>query len=58
MDGGPDIAAVGALLAEPARARMLLALDQRALPASVLALEAGSAPSTASGHLARARIHI
>jgi DNA-binding transcriptional ArsR family regulator len=53
MDGDPDIAAVGALLAEPARARMLLALDQRALPASVLALEAGIAPSTASGHLAR-----
>jgi DNA-binding transcriptional ArsR family regulator len=53
MDGDTDIAAVGALLAEPARARMLLALDRRALPASVLALEAGIAPSTASGHLAR-----
>jgi DNA-binding transcriptional ArsR family regulator len=53
MDGDADIAAVGALLAEPARTRMLLALDRRALPASVLALEAGIAPSTASGHLAR-----
>jgi DNA-binding transcriptional ArsR family regulator len=54
-DGGDaDLAAVGALLAEPARARILLALgDGRALPASVLASEAGVAPSTASSHLAR-----
>src|ERR671930_873220 len=54
MDGDADVAAVGALLAEPARARMLAALgDGRALPASALAAEAGVAPSTASGHLAR-----
>ena len=54
MDGDADLAAVGSLLAEPARARMLAALgDGRALPASALAAEAGVAPSTASGHLAR-----
>jgi DNA-binding transcriptional ArsR family regulator len=52
--GDADLAALGAVLAEPARARMLLALgDGRALAASVLANEAGVAPSTASGHLAR-----
>jgi DNA-binding transcriptional ArsR family regulator len=54
VDGDADLAAVGALVAEPARARMLAALgDGRALPASALAAEAGVAPSTASGHLAR-----
>src|SRR5919206_1045978 len=54
MDGDADLAAVGSLLAEPARARMPSALgDGRALPASALAAEAGVAPSTASGHLAR-----
>ena len=52
--GDADLAALGAVLAEPARARMLLALgDGRALAASVLASEAGVAPSTASGHLNR-----
>jgi len=52
--GDADLASVGALLAEPARARVLLALsDGRSLPASVLAAEAGVAPSTASHHLAR-----
>jgi DNA-binding transcriptional ArsR family regulator len=52
--GDADLAALGAVLAEPARARILLALgDGRALPASVLAGEAGVAPSTASTHLAR-----
>jgi DNA-binding transcriptional ArsR family regulator len=41
-------------LAEPARARALMALtDGRWLPASMLALEAGVANSTMSGHLAR-----
>jgi DNA-binding transcriptional ArsR family regulator len=45
---------VGTLLAEPARARILLALaDGRALPASVLASDAGVARSTASAHLGR-----
>jgi DNA-binding transcriptional ArsR family regulator len=52
--GEPDLAAVGALIAEPARAKVLLALlDGRSLPASLLASEAGIAPSTASHHLAR-----
>src|SRR5437763_4575239 len=52
--GDTDLAAVGSLLAEPARARVLLALaDGRALAAGVLASEAGIAPSTASHHLAR-----
>lgn len=52
--GEPDLAAVGALLSDPARAKVLLALaDGRSLAASVLAHEAGVAPSTASHHLAR-----
>jgi DNA-binding transcriptional ArsR family regulator len=52
--GETDLAAIGAVLAEPARAKVLLALgDGRALPASVLAGEAGVAASTASHHLAR-----
>src|SRR5438270_1466920 len=54
MDGDADIAAVGALVSDPARARILLALgDGRALPASVLADEASVAASTASAHLSR-----
>ena len=54
MQGDTNLAALGAVVAEPARARMLLALaDGRALPASVLAAEASVAPSTASTHLAR-----
>jgi DNA-binding transcriptional ArsR family regulator len=52
--GDTDLAAVGALFAEPARARVLLALaDGRSLAAGVLAADAGVAPSTASHHLAR-----
>jgi DNA-binding transcriptional ArsR family regulator len=52
--GEADLAAVGALFADPARAKVLLALaDGRSLAASVLAAEAGVAPSTASHHLAR-----
>jgi DNA-binding transcriptional ArsR family regulator len=52
--GDADIAALGSVLSEPARARILLALgDGRALAASVLASEAGVAASTASGHLSR-----
>jgi DNA-binding transcriptional ArsR family regulator len=52
--GEADIARVGALLAEPARARVLLALaDGRTLAASALAAEARVAPSTASHHLSR-----
>jgi DNA-binding transcriptional ArsR family regulator len=54
LRGDANIAALGSVLAEPARARMLMALgDGRALAASVLANEAGVAASTASGHLAR-----
>src|SRR3954452_19281083 len=54
LRGDADIAALGSVLAEPARARMLLALgDGRALAASVLANEAGVAASTASRHLSR-----
>ena len=54
MKGDADIAKVGALVADPARVRILLALgDGRALPASVLADEAGVAPSTASAHLGK-----
>jgi DNA-binding transcriptional ArsR family regulator len=50
--GDADIAAVGALLADPGRCRMLVALgDGRALPASRLAVEAGVSASTASSHL-------
>lgn len=46
------MAAVGELLADRGRCRILLALaDGRALPASVLASEAGVRASTASGHL-------
>jgi len=49
-----DISAVGALLADPARAAILLALlGGTALPASDLAQRAGITPSTASTHLAR-----
>jgi DNA-binding transcriptional ArsR family regulator len=52
--GDTNLAAVGALLAEPARAKVLLALtDGRSLAASVLATEAGVAPSTVSHHLGR-----
>jgi DNA-binding transcriptional ArsR family regulator len=52
--GDVDMAAVGQLLADRGRCRILLALlDGRALPASVLATEAGVRPSTASGHLRR-----
>jgi DNA-binding transcriptional ArsR family regulator len=46
------MAAVGQLLADRGRCRILLALvDGRALSASMLAAEAGVRPSTASGHL-------
>ena len=53
-EGDADIARIGALIGDPARARVLTALtDGRALPASRLAAEAGVAPSTVSEHLAR-----
>ncbi|MEM9795304.1 MAG: helix-turn-helix transcriptional regulator [Pseudomonadota bacterium] len=54
MRDGPDIAAIAALIGDPARAAMLSALmDGRALTASELALEAGVTPQTASGHLSK-----
>jgi DNA-binding transcriptional ArsR family regulator len=54
MDGDADIAAIGALIGDKARARILLALgDGRALPASMLCDEAGVAASTTSSHLAK-----
>ena len=49
-----DIARVAALIADPARARMLSALmNGTALTATELALEARVVPSTASSHLAK-----
>jgi DNA-binding transcriptional ArsR family regulator len=54
MPGEADIAAVAALLADPRRCQILLALmDGRSLPASVLASEAGVAASTTSEHLSK-----
>jgi DNA-binding transcriptional ArsR family regulator len=54
VHGDAEIARVAAAIGEGARARILLTLnDGRALPASVLAAEAGVAPSTASEHLRR-----
>jgi DNA-binding transcriptional ArsR family regulator len=52
--GDADIAALASLFADPARCAVLLALDDgRALPASVLADEAGVSRSTASSHLTK-----
>ncbi|UIJ35283.1 helix-turn-helix transcriptional regulator [Allobranchiibius sp. GilTou73] len=52
--GDVDLSAVGAVLADPGRCRMLLALDDgRTLPASRLADEAGVSAATASSHLRR-----
>jgi DNA-binding transcriptional ArsR family regulator len=54
MSGDVDLAAVGAVIGEPARALMLNALlGGRALPATELARIAHVAPSTASAHLAK-----
>lgn len=54
MKDGPVIAAVAALLGDPARANMLTALmDGRALTVSELAEAAGIALPTASGHLSK-----
>jgi DNA-binding transcriptional ArsR family regulator len=54
MGGDADISVPAALLGDRSRARVLLALsDGRALPASVLATEAGVGASTVSGHLAK-----
>ena len=54
MRGEADIAAAAALLAEPARTALLLAVMDRGRPPSgELAARAGIAPSTASDHLSR-----
>src|SRR5215472_14818545 len=54
MKDGPDIAAIAALVGDPARANMLTALMHgQALTATELAQEAGVALSTASGHLGK-----
>jgi DNA-binding transcriptional ArsR family regulator len=54
MKDGPIIAAVAALLGDPARANMLTALmDGRALTVSELAEAAGVSLPTASGHLSK-----
>jgi DNA-binding transcriptional ArsR family regulator len=52
--GDVDMAVIGSAMADRRRAAVLLALlDGRALPASVLAGEAGVAASTASSHLGK-----
>lgn len=54
MRGDADVAAAAALLAEPARAALVLAvMAEGPLSASELASRAEIAPSTASAHLAR-----
>ena len=52
MKEGPDIALLGALIGDPARANILTALmSGKALTASELAAEAGITLQTASSHL-------
>jgi len=54
MKVGPDIATIGALIGDPARANMLTALSGgQALTAGELAREAGVTAQTASSHLAK-----
>jgi DNA-binding transcriptional ArsR family regulator len=54
MRGEPNVAAVAALIGDPARAAILAALAVgRALPAGELAVSAGLSPSAASAHLAK-----
>ena len=54
MNDGPVISEIAALVGDPARANMLMALlDGRALTVSELAGAAGVALPTASGHLAK-----
>jgi DNA-binding transcriptional ArsR family regulator len=54
VESEPDLAAAASLLAEPARAELVLAvLADGSLTASELAARAGIARSTASGHLGR-----
>lgn len=54
--GDADIAPIAALFADASRTRVLMALaDGRALPASLLAAEAGLSPQGVSAHLAKLR---
>lgn len=54
MNPQPDVSKVAALIGEPARAAMLVALlDGRALTAGELANLAGISPQTASSHLGK-----
>src|SRR5262245_5654674 len=54
MKEGPDISIVAALIGDPARANMLMALmSGLALSGTELAAEAGVTLSTASSHLAK-----
>jgi DNA-binding transcriptional ArsR family regulator len=54
MKDGPNIAAIAAMVGDPARANMLTALlNGAALTASELALEANVTKQTASSHLAK-----
>jgi DNA-binding transcriptional ArsR family regulator len=54
MKDGPDIARIAALIGDPARANMLVALmSGKALTATELAAQAGVTAPTASSHLAR-----
>jgi DNA-binding transcriptional ArsR family regulator len=54
MKEGPDIAQIGSLIGDPARANMLAALmDGRALTATELAEAGGITLQTASSHLAK-----
>lgn len=56
MDAAPAVARMAALIADPARAAMLLhLLDGRPRPAGELALRANVSAQAASGHLARLR---
>lgn len=54
MKEGPDIALIGSLVGDPARANILTALmSGHALTATELAAECGVTPQTASSHLAK-----
>jgi len=54
MKDGPNISITAAMMGDPARANMLLALmSGLSLTATELSREAGVTPSTASGHLAK-----
>src|SRR5437868_6663849 len=54
MKDGPDISKTAAMMGNPARANMLMALmSGMSLTSNELAREAGVTPSTASGHLSQ-----